>query len=445
MSWYNPKSWGRPFEDLYNKGKDAIIDTAQEIAANVVDVSEVIGAGVTDFGGMIGDGVVTMGESAAKWSVTAAGDVVDWSKTSFSEVRDWTEGAAGDFAGFTVNLYESASSELEAAGKFLYEQLTNFFTETLPKLGPIDPQVRAVAAALLTEDVARGLERAAKASFCTITVGLRAQALGSATAGIYVCGDGWGLCHGATLSLIQGAIKLLQDGATITGSTAMIFGPRERASGVKAFKLGVSLAGKAPGKPGLGIGGVLLMEASAPPLFLGFRYEVVLSFGLGGKKTPDNDGKVKWQIKATKPPTGTPPCAPSTIRRAPIGSSRPAASTSSSSAQTMRSGPAPSAAAPGGRGARSAAKSPLILRRSPALRDRSMCSRGAPISRSSAAASKTASGSPGAPPPGGSTSPRSARTGRCGSARSADAAHCGFSFEHPARSAVPLLVGIGSG
>lgn len=301
MSWYNPKSWGRPFEDLYNKGKDVVVDVAQGVAANAVDVAEVIGDGVTDVGGMIGDGVVTMGESVGKWSVTAAGDVVDWSETSFSEVRDWTEGAAGDFAGFTVNLYEDARHELEAAGKFLYEQLANFFTETLPELGPVDPQVRAVAAALLTEDVARGLERAAKASYCTITLGLRAQALGSATAGIYVCGDGWGLYHGATLSVIHGAIKLLQDGATISASAAMIFGPRERASGTRAFKLGVSLSGKAPGKPGLGIGGVVLMEASAPPLFLGFRYEVSLSFGLGGKKSPDADGKVKWKINATKP------------------------------------------------------------------------------------------------------------------------------------------------
>jgi hypothetical protein len=301
MSFFNPKSWGRPFTDLYNKGKDAIVDVAQGVAADVVDVAELIGDGVTDVGGMIGDGVVTMGESVGSWSVTAAGDVVDWSKTSFSEVREWTEGAAGDFAGFTVDLYDDARGELESAGKFLYEQLANFFTETLPKLGPIDPQVRAVAASLLTDEVASGLERAAKASYCTITVGLRAQALGSATAGIYVCGDGWGLFHGATLSVIQGAVKLLQDGATISGSAAMIFGPRERASGTKAFKLGLSLSGKAPGKPSLGIGGVVLMEATAPPLFLGFRYEVSLSFGLGGKKKPDADGKVKWKVNATKP------------------------------------------------------------------------------------------------------------------------------------------------
>lgn len=301
MDLFNPSSWGAPFEDLYDKGKDAIVDGAQEVAHGVTSVAEIVGDGVTDVAIMVGEGVVTMGESVGKWSVTAVGDVVDWSKTSFAEVRAWTETAAGDFAGFAVDVYRSARDELVAAGKFIYEQLANFFSETLPELGPIDPNVRAVAVALLTETVAAGLEQAARTAYCTVTMGLKAEALGSVTAGIYVCGDGWGLFKGATVNIIQGAIKLLTDGVTISASTAMIFGPRERASGAKAIKLGVSLSGKAPNKPGLSVGGVVLMEATMPPLFLGFRYEVSLSFGLGGKKQPDADGKVKWKVAITKP------------------------------------------------------------------------------------------------------------------------------------------------
>ncbi|MEZ4453541.1 MAG: RICIN domain-containing protein [Nannocystaceae bacterium] len=301
MGLFNPKSWLDPIEDVGNAIKDTVVDAAQEVARNVVSVAEVVGDGITDAAGLVGDGVVTMGESVGKFSVTAAGDVVDWSKTSFEEVRDWTEGAAGDLAGFTVRLYEGARDELIAAGKFLLEQIANFFTETLPTLGPIDPTVRAVAVALLTEDVVRGLERTARATYCTLTFGLKAQALGTATCGLYVCGEGWGLFSGATLDVIKGAVTLLTQGASISASVAMIFGPRERASGTKAIKLGVGLTGKAAGKPSLGIGGVVLMEPKIPPLFLGFRYEVSLTFGLGGKKQPGQDGKVTWKVAITKP------------------------------------------------------------------------------------------------------------------------------------------------
>lgn len=300
MSW-NPSSWGDPFEDLYNKGKDAVVDAAQEVAHGVTSVSELVGDGVTDVAGMVGEGVVTIAETAGKWSVTAAGDVVDWSQTSFSEVRAWTETAAGDFAGFVVEAYADARDVLVEGAAFVYEQLTRFLAETLPELGPIDATVRAVAVAILTEPVVDGLEKAARAGSFTVTIGLKAQALGTATAGIYVCGAGWGLFTGATLNVMQGVIGLLKDGVTIGASMAMIFGPRERASGAKAIKLGIGLSGKAPNRPKLAIGGVLLMEATMPPLFLGFRYEVALSFGPGGKKQPDADGKVKWKVAISKP------------------------------------------------------------------------------------------------------------------------------------------------
>lgn len=89
---------------------------------------------------------------------------------SAAPVAEWTEDAAGDVAKFTVEGYQVARGALKVAGKWIYEQIANYFYETLPHLGGLNPKAREVAAYLLTDAVVRGIEAVADAMGCVLTL-----------------------------------------------------------------------------------------------------------------------------------------------------------------------------------------------------------------------------------------------------------------------------------
>lgn len=301
MSWYDPSSWDDPFVDLYDQGK-SVFDKATELAKDAVAVAELVGDGVVDGATMIGDGVVTAGTGVARWSVVATGDALDWSKTSFAEVADWTEHAAGDVASFTVENYNVARDAIETGAKWVYEQIANYLSETLPVLGGIDPRAREAAAYLLSEPVARGVEALADAAGCVITFGIKLKAVASLNLGIYACGGGWGFFIASNYDNLQAMLASPSLGVGVSAQVTMVFGPVSRASGAKAIKLGLGLKSVPSKRVSLNIGGVILMEASMPPLFLGLRYAMDLDLSLFGKKpTVDEAGKLKWKISTQIP------------------------------------------------------------------------------------------------------------------------------------------------
>ncbi|MBL8976553.1 MAG: hypothetical protein JNK56_38480, partial [Myxococcales bacterium] len=162
--------------DLYDKGK-SVVDAAADAARDAIGVAQILGDSIVDAAETVGDGLVSAGEGVAKWSVTAAGDTVDWSKTSFAEVAEWTERAAGDVASFTIEAYKDACDALEVGAKWVWEQIAGYFYETLPKLGGLDPKAREVAAYLLSDPVARGIESLCAAAGCVITFGVKLKAV----------------------------------------------------------------------------------------------------------------------------------------------------------------------------------------------------------------------------------------------------------------------------
>ncbi|MFM7199537.1 MAG: RICIN domain-containing protein [Myxococcota bacterium] len=238
----------------------------------------------------------------AKWSVTATGDALDWSKTSFAEVAEWTTNAAGDVAGFTVEAFNEARSALETGAQWVWQQLAEYLYETLPELGRVDPQAREVASYLITQPVAESMEQLCKATYCVITFGIKLKALSSLSIGLYVCGEGWGFFLDSRYSDLQ---KLLSNPNLMVGVSAqvsMLFGPVSRASGAKAIKLGLSMKSNPKAKLSASVGGVILMEADMPPLFLGLRYSMDLDLDLfGKKKTVDEAGKLKWKVSTQTP------------------------------------------------------------------------------------------------------------------------------------------------
>ena len=170
----------------------AVVDAAADAARDAIGVAQILGDSIVDAAETVGDGLVSAGEGVAKWSVTAAGDTVDWSKTSFAEVAEWTERAAGDVASFTIEAYKDACDALEVGAKWVWEQIAGYFYETLPKLGGLDPKAREVAAYLLSDPVARGIESLCAAAGCVITFGVKLKAVSSLNIGVYACGEGWG-------------------------------------------------------------------------------------------------------------------------------------------------------------------------------------------------------------------------------------------------------------
>lgn len=300
MGFFDPSSWDDPFEDVVDLGKSAI-DAAADAARAVAGVAEIIGDGVTDVAETIGEGVVTAGEATAKWSINAAGDVVDWSKTSFADVAEWTENAAGDVAGFTVEAYEVARDGIEKGAIFLYEQLANYFSETLPVLGAIDPKAREVAVHLLSEPVADGIRGLADTAGCVVTLGIKLKALSSVSVGIYVCGEGWGFYVDSGFDSLQSLLANPSLTLGVSAQVTMVFGSRSRASGAKAIKFGVGVKSSPATKLAATIGGVVLFEASMPPLFLGLRYAMDLDLDLFGKKQVGEPEKLKWKVKAQLP------------------------------------------------------------------------------------------------------------------------------------------------
>ena len=301
MSFLDPSSWGDPFVDLYDKGK-SVVDKATDVARDAIAVAEVLGEGIVDAAETVGDGLVTAGEGVAKWSVTATGEAIDWSQTSYAEVAEWTEHAAGDVAGFSVSAFNEARSALETGAKWVWEQIAAYFYETLPRLGGIDPQARDAASYLLSEPVARGMESLCGAAGCVISFGIKLKALSSVNLGLYVCGDGWGFFFDSRFGSFQEMIANPSLSLGVSAQATMVFGPVSRASGARAVKLGIGLKSHPKAKLAATIGGVILMEASMPPLFLGIRYMMDLDLDLfGKKKTVDEAGKLKWKVSAAVP------------------------------------------------------------------------------------------------------------------------------------------------
>lgn len=305
MSFFDDISWSDPFEDLYEQA-ESVVDDAADFARDVASVAEVLGEGVVDVAESIGDGLVVAGEGVAKWSVTATGDALDWSKTSYAEVAEWTSQAAGDVAGFTVEAFNEARSALETGAQWVLEQLTAYLYETLPDLGGVDPQAKEVASYLLSEPVAEGMEQLCKASYCVITFGIKLKALSSLAIGLYVCGDGWGFFLDSGYSSLQDLLSNPNLTVGVSAQVSMLFGPVSRASGAKAIKLGLSMKSNPKAKLSASVGGVILMEANLPPLFLGMRYSMDLDLDLfGKKKSVDEAGKLKWKVsKQTPKPNG---------------------------------------------------------------------------------------------------------------------------------------------
>ena len=272
----NPSSWGDPFVDAAN----AVADQAEKVARDAMAVAEIVGDGIVDGASFIGDGVITAGTGIEKWGITATGDAISWSKTSFADVRAWTEQAAGDVASFTVNNFNVARSAVEAGMVWVYQQLASFFYETLPELGPMDARAQDLAGYLLTEAVAGGLQSAASAAGSVITFGVTIKLLIPINIGVYVCGDGWGFFAGPELPTKDNIIQKLAAPGVLTPSVSaqvtMVFGPVSRASKAKAIKFGVGMEASPTKAVGVNIGGVVLMEASMPPLFLGLRYAMAL-------------------------------------------------------------------------------------------------------------------------------------------------------------------------
>ena len=299
----NPASWGDPFVDAAN----AVADQAEKAARDAMAVAEIVGDGIVDGASFIGDGVVTAGTGIEKWGITATGDAISWSKTSFADVRAWTEQAAGDVAGFTVNNFNVARSAVEAGMVWVYQQLASFFSETLPELGPLDARAQDLAGYLLTEAVAGGLQSAASAAGSVITFGITIKLLIPINIGVYVCGDGWGFFAGPELPTKDNIIQKLAAPGVLTPSVSaqvtMVFGPVSRASKAKAIKFGLGMEASPTKAVGVNIGGVVLMEASMPPLFLGLRYAMALDFSLFGKtrdQAPDPKN-LKWKLSTTLP------------------------------------------------------------------------------------------------------------------------------------------------
>ena len=301
MSWYEPSSWDDPFVDLYDKGK-SVVDAAADAARDAIGVAQILGDSIVDAAETVGDGLVTAGEGVAKWSVTAAGDTVDWSKTSFAEVAEWTERAAGDVASFTIEAYKDACDALEVGAKWVWEQIAGYFYETLPKLGGLDPKAREVAAYLLSDPVARGIESLCAAAGCVITFGVKLKAVSSLNIGVYACGEGWGFFVDSGFDSLQEMIASPSLTVGVAAQVTMVFGPVSRASGARAVKLGLGLKSSPKAKLAVSVGGVILMEATLPPMFLGVRYAMDLDLDLFGKqKTVDEAGKLKWKVKVQAP------------------------------------------------------------------------------------------------------------------------------------------------
>jgi hypothetical protein len=299
----NPSSWGDPFVDAAN----TVADQAQKVARDAVAVAELVGDAVVDGASFIGEGVVTAGTGIEKWGISVSGDAINWGKTSFAEVRDWTENAAGDVAGFTVANFNVAKNAVQAGMTWVYEQLASFFYETLPELGALDSRAQELASYLLTDAVAGGLQSAAKAAGCVMTFGVTIKLLIPIHLGVYVCGDGWGFFAGPELLTRDNLIAKLAAPGVLTPSVSaqvtMVFGPVSRASKAKAVKFGLGMEASPTKSVGVSIGGVVLMEASMPPLFLGLRYAMALDFSLFGKtkdQAPDPKN-LKWKLSTTLP------------------------------------------------------------------------------------------------------------------------------------------------
>ena len=298
--------------DMYDGAKSVVdatgraakeaVDSAGVLGEGVVDGIAMIGDEIVDGATMVGDKLVNFGEGAVQWTIAATGDAIEWSKTSYAEVAEWTEDAAGDVANFTVEGYQIARGALEVAGKWIYEQIANYFYETLPHLGGLDPKAREVAAYLLTDTVARGIEAVADAMGCVVTFGIKLKAASSLNIGIYVCGGGWGFFVDSRFDSLQEMISSPSLSVGVAAQVTMVFGPVARASGAKALKFGLGMKASPAKKLSASIGGVVLMEPSAPPLFLGVRYAMELDLDLfGKKKSVDEAGKLKWKVKVGAP------------------------------------------------------------------------------------------------------------------------------------------------
>ncbi len=300
MSIFDPTSWDDPFEDIADLGK-TVVDGARDAAEAAVGVAEVIGDGIVDGALLVGEGVVTFGQDAAKWSVNAAGDAIEWTKTSYAEVAEWTESAAGLVANFSVDAYRSAYDAI----KVVYNFLADYFTETLPTLGALDPKAREVAARLLSEPVARGIEALADAAGAVITFGIKLKAVGTLSVGIYACGDGWGFYVGSNFDNLASITSSAKLEAGVSAQVALLFGPVSRASGAKALKLGLGMKANPSKQATFSIGGVILMEATTPPLFLGVRYAMDLDLNIiknDPKTQPAPDpSKLKWKVNVALP------------------------------------------------------------------------------------------------------------------------------------------------
>lgn len=309
----NPSSWKDPFVDAGNAIGDVAVDVAkgaEQAARDAAGIAEVVGDGIVDGAKYIGEGVVTAGTSIEKWSVAASGDVVDWSKTSFAEVRDWTENAAGQVEHFTLANYDKARDAVGAGIKWAYEQLAAFFYETLPELGPTDATAEQIARFLLTGVGADGLRTMARQVGCVLTFGLslRVSAIKN-TIGLYVCGDGWGFFQLPNLLDVKryflGFIQNPGDltTASLSADVTMGFGPVSRVSRAKVLKFGLSLNSTPAKDVGVSIGGVVLMEATMPPLFFGVRYSMSVDTKLFGKSKDDStdSGQPKWKVDTTLP------------------------------------------------------------------------------------------------------------------------------------------------
>ncbi len=294
--YYNLTSWSNPIEDLVDLG-NTVVDGARDVAEQAVGVAEIVGEGIVDGATLIGEGVVTAGEGVAKWSVNAVGDAVEWSKTSYAEVAEWTENAAGLVANFCVEAYQVAYDAVE----LVYKALLDYLSETLPELGGLDPNARKAAAYLMSEPVARGIEALADAAGCVLTFGIKLKAGSSVNLGIYACGSGWGFFLDSKFGDLDALLSGLSPGIGVAAQVTMVFGPVSRASGAKAIKLGLGVKANPTKKLAATIGGVVLMEASAPPLFLGLRYAMELDVDLFGKQTVDDAGKLKWKVKTALP------------------------------------------------------------------------------------------------------------------------------------------------
>ena len=301
MSFFDPSSWDDPFVDLYDKGK-SVVDKATDIARDAIGVAEILGDSIVDAAETVGDGLVTAGEGVAKWSVTATGEAIDWSKTSYAEVAEWSENAAGDVAGFSVAAFNEARNALEVGAAWVWEQIAAYFYETLPELGGLDPRAREAASYLLSEPVARGMESLCAAAGCVISFGIKLKALSSVNVGLYVCGGGWGFFVDSRFDSLEAMLANPSLSLGVSAYVTMVFGPVSRASRARAIKLGLGLKSHPKAKLAATIGGVILMEASMPPLFLGIRYMMDLDLDLFGKqKTPDEARKLKWKVSAAAP------------------------------------------------------------------------------------------------------------------------------------------------